>query len=286
MALCYSGVMYEALAIKHSSARSRRKRVIAPFVVGTLALPWTVAAMAQPATQAGEDQVFVEQAPARAEAEDPARQSGASRPSPVYFPDAITPEASIAARERRAAQDQIGAQDTSGANAALPQVARDSEDGREVEQLSDGDGVRALAQLSEAEQQVLLEAVEGTDICERDPDVPAIRALCADRIETRSAEFAQDNRYKPSAEERLLGEGLDGDRAANLESAIARLARSGVEADDFSNQVIASVGLDNAQSGQGQQPSGEGDPASELSAETQALINAIVEQFGGNTGGQ
>ncbi|MGB7418223.1 MAG: hypothetical protein WA918_03495, partial [Erythrobacter sp.] len=50
-------------------------------------------------------------------------------------------------------------------------------DGGALDQISSsGDPLRTFGQLSAAERQVLLEAVEGTDICERDSDIPAIRA--------------------------------------------------------------------------------------------------------------
>lgn len=218
------------------------------------------------------ESAFVEQAP-----ED--------RASSVFFPDEITPEsvatarAEAARREAEEARRQEQLRDD-GRNGNVAQVTATGDTGSNVAQLSDGASTEALAQLTEAERQVLLEAVEGTDICERASDIPAIRALCESRIETRSAEFTPPK--AESAEDRLLGGGLDPDRVATLEAAVARLSRSGANADDFSNQVLASVAL-GAQSLGDQQTTAapDGDPAADLSPETQALINSIVQQFGG-----
>lgn len=169
-----------------------------------------------------------------------------------------------------------------GRNGNVAQVTPTGDTGSDVDQLSDGTSAEALAQLTEAERQVLLEAVEGTDICERASDIPAIKALCEGRIETRSAEFTPPK--GESAEDRLLGGGLDPDRIATLEAAVARLSRSGADADDFSNQVLASVALGGQALNDAQATAApDGDPAADLSPETQALINSIVQQFGGGT---
>ncbi|MHA7819997.1 MAG: hypothetical protein ACX930_10160 [Erythrobacter sp.] len=213
--------------------------------------------------------VFVDQAP---EYED--------NSSKVYLPDAITPQSVAEARARAAEQQQL--EQAEGADREVVQLSRRGEGARDVVQLSDGDSARALAQLTNEERQVLLEAVEGTDICDRADNIPAIRALCKNRIESRSAEFAPRS-TGGSAEDNLLGGRFDSTRLATLEAAIARLARSAVRPDDLSDQAIASValgqqtGLSNAE-----ESAGEGDPAAELSPETQALVNAIVTHLGGN----
>lgn len=221
---------------------------------------------------------------------DEARDDARAQPSPagsrVYFPTDINVEAAEAARARRIAHQQLAERSSPEDSAIASQVSRRDEEGTPFEQVSNADGIRALAQLTSVERQVLIDAVAGTDICERQPEIPAIRALCDGRIELRSTEFAQNEGYRPSAEERLLGEGLDGDRASDLESAIARLARNSPRADDFSNQIIASVGLANGAVGATNTAANSEDATEELSAETQALINAIVNQFGANGGGQ
>jgi len=265
---------------------------------GTVAL--AVAMVVAPALQAGQQpggsnadasSVYVPQAPTGGQ-DQPAGVESGDVPAPhedagsrVYYPDAITPEATATARARQAAQQQVATQERAMAGSQLSQVGGSERDTDAVEQLPSDDAEEVLAQLTAAERQVLLDAVEGTDICERETDIPAIRALCAQRIETRSEEFAQASSNTLSAEERLLGEGLDGDRIETLESAISQLARN-ADAGQFSNQVLASVTLDDSAGIPGEQPPGEGDPGSELSAETQALINAIVNQFGVTTGSQ
>ncbi len=226
-----------------------------------------------------DESAFVVQAPVTDAQPKPAAPQADTATSKVYFPDAITPEAVANARSTRAAQ--LEQENSGGGDDNVAQVSADGEGRRDVIQLSDGDSARALAQLSNAERQVLLQAVEGTDICERSTDIPAIQALCDARIETRSAEFTPVD-TSVSAEDRLLGGELDSDRIATLESAIARLARNTGEPDDFSNQVIASVALNNGALSPPDTGAAEGDPTGELSAETQAVVNAIVQQLSGN----
>lgn len=200
--------------------------------------------------------------------------------SRVYFPDEITPATVAEARARAAEQQQV--QRSPDSDEELAQLSTGGEGARDMVQLSDGDSARALAQLSAAERQVLLEAVEGTDICDRVDNIPAIRDLCEGRIETRSAEFAS-NRSEGSAEDNLLGGSIDNTRIATLEAAIARLAQNSGRAQDFSDQAIASVALGQQSALSDEQAtSAEGDPANELSQETQAVVNAIVQQLGGN----
>ncbi len=258
-------------------------------------------AQSNPHNVARGDAAFVEQAPEQvggaqeATAAAPAPEQGREQPqnlqpaqvdasSKVYFPEPITPQATARARAqtRSAQQEQLPSQ-PAPANAALSQIPsgqQGGQDGQNVAQLTEGDTSSALAQLSAAERQVLLEAVEGTDICERGSDIPALQELCAGRIETRSAEFTQETRG--SAEDNLLGGGLDSARIATLEAAIARLARNSGSSDDFSNQVIASVALGSATLTDAQATSAEGDPTADLTPETQAFVNAIVQQLGGN----
>jgi len=226
-----------------------------------LALVSAAGALAQSNTQ--DQSVFVEQAPAQQNDAVVAAPQVEDASSKVYFPDEITPES--VARARAAEQQQLaGSEQAEG----------------ELTQLSDGNSSQALAQLSAAERQVLLEAVEGTDICERGSDIPALQELCERRIETRSAEFAQQS--SGSAEDSLLGGGLDSERVATLEAAINRLSRNAGNSDNFSNQVIASVALGNQTLSDSQATDAEGDPTAELSQETQALVAAIVQQLGGN----
>lgn len=242
-------------------------RIIARSVTltGALCVPAVLMAQSAPQEVAREESAFVEQAP-----ED--------NTSKVYFPEAITPQSVAAARARAARQQQIEAANAAQRTAPVTQVST-SDTGNDVAQLSDGSTSAALAQLSDAERRVLLDAVEGTDICERGSDIPALQALCESRIETRSEEFASNQ--SGSAEDSLLGGGLDAGRTATLQAAIARLAGAGANPGNFDNQVVASVALNNQSLSDAQATAAEGDPTSELSQETQAVVAAIVQQLGG-----
>ena len=249
---------------------------LAAFV---LASPTFVLAQSNPHDVPRDETVFVDQAPDRGEdtaqvAQEPAN----SRSSSAYLTDQITPESIAAARSRAAEQEQLARQQEQPPVAQLSQ-REDNQQG--VAQLSDGNSAQALAQLTEVEREVVLEAVEGTDICEQAQNIPAIQALCDGRIETRSAEVAQASE-DGSAEDNLLGGGFDAARLATLESAISRLAQGGADSANFSNQVIASVALDRAVVSGAQATAAEGDPTADLSAETQAVVNAIVQQLSGN----
>ena len=208
------------------------------------------------------------------------KQAPEDQSSKVYFPDAITPQSVAAARARAARQQQIEAANAARAADAVAQVSSGEDSGNDVAQLSDGSSAEALAQLSAAERRVLLDAVEGTDICERGSDIPALQELCEGRIETRSEEFANSNQAG-SAEDNLLGGGLDAGRVATLQAAIARLAGADANPGSFDNQVVASVALNNQSLSGAQATAAEGDPTGELSQETQALVSAIVQQLGG-----
>lgn len=199
--------------------------------------------------------------------------------SKVYFPDEITPQSVAIARARIADQEQVPREQPTANGVA--QVSHDDQGRQGLDQVSVGGATGALAQLSDVERQVLIEAVEGTDICDRSSEIPALQELCETRLETRSAEFAR-NSGSGSAEDSLLGGGLDSSRLATLEAAISRLAGNTGSSNDFSNQVIASVALDNATLSGAQATAAESDGANGLSEETQAVVSAIVQQLGGN----
>lgn len=251
----------------------KRSRAIA----NGLALGSAVLALCAPSVLAAQDVAE------EAEREVPRSESAFVNQAPddasskVYFPDAITPESVAEARARAARQQQIEA---AAARRDTPVTQVSSQGGdNDVAQLSDGRSDEALAQLSAAERQVLLDAVEGTDICDRGSDIPALQALCEGRIETRSEEFAQNR--ASSAEDSLLGGGLDAGRVATLEAAIARLAGAEANPGNFDNQVVASVALNNQSLSDAQATEAEGDPTADLSQETQALVGAIIQQLGG-----
>lgn len=230
-------------------------------------LPAALAAQEPPEADGEGEPVYIQQAEGAADADA----------SPVYWPERITRDRVDAARAAQAPQ-------VTGGTPSGPVAQLTGEEGvRAPVQLSAGDGTDPLAQLTEDERGVLLEAIEGTDICARQLQVPAIRQLCAQRLETRSADFRPRAVNILSPEERLLGEGLSGDRVATLERAIERLGRNAVSAQDFENQAIASVALAPADTPDPAANPGEGD-AGNLSAETRALIEAIVNQVPGAGG--
>jgi len=251
-----------------------------------IASPTLALAQENPHIVPQDEVAFVEQAPATEAALEQAEtqshpQPAADASSKVYFPEPITPQSVARARARSSQQQQISPASGDNAARAADQVSRSEPAGQAVAQLSNANASSALDQLSDAERQVLLEAVEGTDICERGSDIPALQELCEGRIETRSADFAQ-NAGGSSAEDSLLGGGLDSSRIATLQSAISRLAGSSPDSSDFANQAIASVALGNTTLSDAQATSAESDPTSELSSETQAVVQAIVQQLGGN----
>lgn len=151
-------------------------------------------------------------------------------------------------------------------------------------QLSRADLDATLAQLSAVERRVLLQAIEGTDICDNPPNVPAVITLCKSRLETRSLEFAAAPEPAFSAEEQLLRGNFESAGLPSVGQVIERLSRTSAATDDFSNQAIASIALTQpatAPPGQGEE---QGSDALGLSSETQSLINAIVNQLGGAGG--
>lgn len=167
-----------------------------------------------------------------------------------------------------------------GGSAPASQITSRDQGGSGMAQLSKADLEATLAQLSPAERRVLLQAIEGTDICDNPPQVATVIALCQGRIETRSQEFAAAEERPLSAEERLLRGDFDNTALPNLGQVIARLARTSAASDDFSNQAIASIAL--ATPAAPPQPGEEEQGATDgLGQETQALINAIINQLGG-----
>ncbi len=209
--------------------------------------------------------------------------SGTAAPSSAYWSNEVqvsqrdTTDAVVDARQDQASQPD-------GSNAA-PQISSTEDSERSIAQLSLGDLEGTLAQLSDAEKQVLLEAIQGTDICDNPPDIPAVIELCQTRIENRSTEFAARETNTLSAEERLLGESLDSTRTAStLDRDVERLARNAGrgDANSLDTQAIASVALGTPQPAVPDQPAGT--QLGDLPAETQALVNALVQQLGGAGG--
>jgi len=170
-------------------------------------------------------------------------------------------------------------------SAPASQITNPAQSGSGMAQLSKAELEATLAQLSAAERRVLLQAIEGTDICDNPPAVAAVIALCQTRLETRSQEFAARSDGALSAEERLLRGDIDKTGLPSVNQVIERLSRVAAASDDLSNQAIASIALAQpvpAAPGAGVE---DGSDALGLSSETQDLVNAIVNQLGGRAGG-
>lgn len=164
--------------------------------------------------------------------------------------------------------------------APASQISARDQGGSGMAQLSKADLDATLAQLSPAERRVLLQAIDGTDICDNPPAVATIMALCQNRLEARSQEFAAPTELPTSAEEQLLRGDFDGQVLPSVDQVIDRLARASAASDDFSNQAIASIALTAPPAPA--RPT-EDDPVASagLGEEAQALINALINQLGG-----
>ncbi len=160
------------------------------------------------------------------------------------------------------------------------QITARTQSGSSVAQLSKSELEATLAQLSKAERRVLLQAIQGTDICDNPPQVSAVIALCQTRLETRSQEFTAVAEGALSAEEQLLRGDFDNAALPSVSQVIDRLARTSAASDDFSNQAIASIALA-APAAPRQSAEDELGAAQGLGEPTQALINAIINQLGG-----
>jgi hypothetical protein len=201
--------------------------------------------------------------PGRAYLDETGRPPEAAPPRAILAGDAAT---QISQAEGRVPARQIS-------------IAGDS--GSVVAQLSRADLDASLAQLSAAERRVLLQAIEGSDICHDPPRVAAIIALCQTRIETRSGEFAAHSDPPLSAEDRLLRGDLEASSLPTLDAVIERLARGGASSGDFSNQAIAAIALGTTTPTAARRPEEEAESTASLGEEAQALINALINQLGG-----
>jgi hypothetical protein len=172
---------------------------------------------------------------------------------------------------------------TSRAQGRAPasQISARGQGGPAVAQLSKADLDATLAQLTPAERRVLLQAIEGSDICNDPPNVSAILALCQTRIETRSAEFSAAEEEPLSAEDRLMQGDFETTTLPSVGQVIERLARGGASSGDFSNQAIASVALGTSIPPPTRPRNEEQPGTASLGEEAQALINALINQLGG-----
>lgn len=252
-----------------------RLRLLLSGTVPALAL----AGLAAAASAQQPDQPAIDRTEA-SQIEMPARAPSAAGPGRAYLdetghlPDPAPPRASLAG---------VGATQVSRAEGRVParQISAVGEGGSVVAQLSRADLDASLAQLSAAERRVLLQAIEGSDICDDPPRVAAIIALCQNRIETRAGDFRTPPELTLSAEDRLLSGDLQNTSLPTLTAVIDRLARGGAAIGDPSNQAIAAIALGTTPPTIDRKREDEADSTGKLGEEAQALINALINQLGG-----
>lgn len=211
--------------------------------------------------------------------EMPAHQAPTG-PGRAYLDTAARPATPAAPRPSlmQAGNEQISRRDS---HAPASQISARGQGGPGMAQLSKADLDATLAQLTPAERRVLLQAIEGTDICDNPPNVPAIVALCQTRLETRSSDFARRADKPLSAEDQLLRGDLESSVLPSVDQVIERLARGGASSGDFSNQAIASIALGNSAPAPSRPRNEEQADTASFGEETQALINALINQLGG-----
>jgi len=204
-------------------------------------------------------------------------QASGARPGRAYLDESGTP---AAPRDRLVADT---AERLSPADSIAParQISGLADSGSGMAQLSRADLDATLAQLSAGERRVLLQAIEGSDICNDPPRIAAIVALCQTRIETRAGDFTAPPEITLSAEDRLLRGDLESSSLPTLAAVIDRLGRGGASVGDPSNQAIASIALGTGLPPPERKPEDNGEATSGVGEEAQALINALVNQLGG-----
>lgn len=220
--------------------------------------------------------------PSRTEASQIEMPSGAaaSGPGRAYLDMSGRPPAPP--QPRPSLMQNAGDQISRGpGNAPASQISARGQGGSGMAQLSKADLEATLAQLTPAERRVLLQAIEGTDICDNPPNIAAVVTLCQSRLETRSSEFAARSERPLSAEDRLLRGDLEAGVLPSVDQVIERLARGGASSGDFSNQAIASIALGSSAPAPSRPRDEEQPDTSSFGEETQALINALINQLGG-----
>jgi hypothetical protein len=158
--------------------------------------------------------------------------------------------------------------------------------GGEVDQLGQRDrSTKSAPDLSERKQgfETRVVKLEGTDKCSAELLSAPDREYCQRAIENRSAEYAGTRQIELTPEQKLLGERNYKLIEGGTEGAIKRLTSGRNTAEDRDNQELASIVL--GSDGVVAQPAQDQPAASDLSAETQALIDAIVKNVSGNPGG-
>lgn len=157
--------------------------------------------------------------------------------------------------------------------------------GKAVDQLGPRDrSTQSAENLSVREQgfDTRVVKLEGTDRCSAELLSSRDREYCQRVIENRSAEYAGPKELALSPEQELLAKRnpklIDG----GTDGAIKRLVNNRDSVDDADSQAIASTVLTNQN--EAAQAARDLPAENNLSAETQALIDAIVKNLAGNPG--
>lgn len=161
----------------------------------------------------------------------------------------------------------------------------DEKSGREVMQLGQRDrNMRASPDLSDRMSgfQTTVVKIEGTDRCSAELLSARDRDYCQRVIENRAAEYSGPQEIPLTPEQKLLAERNFKLIDHGAEGAIRRLANGKNSAEDSDNQAIASVVLGSQEAST--QPAQDQPAESNLSAETQALLEAIIKNVSGNPG--
>lgn len=154
-----------------------------------------------------------------------------------------------------------------------------------VEQLSTNDrntqSSPALSERAESYDTATVR-VEGLDRCRAELLSSRDKKYCDQVIENRSAEFSGPDPAVLTPEQKLLGEREFDLGRTGPDAAARRLAVGRTSATDVESQAIASIVLNSPVSTE-QQPTASEEPT-DMAAETQALIEAIVNNIGGQGG--
>lgn len=178
---------------------------------------------------------------------------------------------------------QVNPADRGETDAPIEQLSKPGEANIDTGPVKSDDASADLVpQLSNADTDVEFARVEGMDRCSAELLSAEDADYCARRLEARSAEFATQNEARLSAEQILIGENF----ASTVEGDVAgssRLAGREVRPEDRDMQALASITLGSTTTTSDTLIAE--DSTSNLPAETQALIEAIVEQVGAASGG-
>lgn len=155
--------------------------------------------------------------------------------------------------------------------------------GGDVDQLGQRDrNTRSAPDVSDRKQgfETRVVKLEGTDKCSAELLSAQDREYCQRAIENRSAEYSGIREIALTPEQKLLGERNFKLPDMGTEGALKRLVAGRNTAEDKDNQELASIILSESTI---TSPSTQQQPAeNDLSAETQALIDAIVRNVGGS----